>query len=234
MIDRDRLINKTAPYDIRLSEKQLNQLDMYAEMLIEWNSRMNLTAITEPEEIETKHFLDCLLAANLITKDDNVADVGTGAGFPGMIMKIFCPEAKITLIDSLDKRLGFLENVADELELSVRCIHGRAEDVGHVDLLRQSFTVTTARAVAPLNVLAEFCLPLTAVGGRMIAMKGRTAEDEIYAASDAIKLLGGIIENEYSFTLPDNSERDIVVIRKVSDTPEKYPRRAPVIKKKPL
>lgn len=234
MIDKERLLNKSAAYDISLSDNQLNQLGIYAEMLVDWNSRMNLTAITEPEEIETKHFLDCLLASRLITENDNVADVGTGAGFPGMVMKIFCPKAEITLIDSLEKRLGFLENVAAELRLNVRCIHGRAEDVGHAGSLRQSFSVTTARAVAPLNVLAEYCLPLTAVGGRMIAMKGKTAEDEINAASIAIELLGGKLENEYSFTLPDNSERDIVVIRKISNTPDKYPRRAPVIKKKPL
>lgn len=236
MINKERMKLKAEGFGIALSEIQLQQLDQYADMLVDWNSRMNLTAIVDPDEIETKHFLDCLLAAKLCKAGDKIADVGTGAGFPGVVMKIFCPEAEVTLIDSLEKRLSFLSNVGSELGLKMQCIHGRAEDIGHIGGLRQAFSVTTARAVAPMNVLAEFCLPLTAVGGRLIAMKGRIADDELKTAANAIEILGGSIEDEQSFVLPDadHSERQLTVVRKTAETPEKYPRRAPVIKKKPL
>ena len=234
MINKERMSKKAAAFEIELSQTQLEQLDIYARMLVKWNEIMNLTAITEPEEIETKHFLDCILTADLYNDDDSVADVGTGAGFPGMVLKIMRPNMRITLIDSLEKRLNFLNNVASELGLKIKCIHGRAEDVGHEDGLRESFTVTTARAVASMNMLAEFCLPLTMVGGRMVAMKGKTADDELKLAENALNILGGTIESERSLILPDNSERQIIVVKKSFATPEKYPRRAPAIKKKPL
>lgn len=234
MIDKNRMKDKAAQYDIAVSNAQIEQLDTYARMLVEWNERMNLTSITEPEEIETKHFLDCMLAAQLCRAGERVADVGTGAGFPGLVMKIMQPEIEITLIDSLDKRLTFLSEVGRELGLGMNYIHARAEDAGHADGLREAFSATTARAVAPLNVLSEYCLPLTAVGGRLIAMKGRSAADEVECARAAIELLGGRIAEEREFTLPDGSERQIIIIDKVNATPEKYPRRASAIKKKPL
>ena len=149
-------------------------------------------------------------------------------------MKIMRPEIDITLIDSLEKRLIFLSEVGERLGLHMKYIHARAEDAGHDAKLRESFTTTTARAVAPLNVLSEFCLPLTKVGGRLIAMKGRSASDEVDSARSAIELLGGIIVQEKEFTLPDGSERQIIVIEKTAVTPDKYPRRANAIKKKPL
>ncbi len=234
MINKARIKDKAVRFGIDLDEAQLSQLDTYAELLVEWNEKMNLTAITDPEEIETKHFLDCLLAAQYCKPEDNIADVGTGAGFPGVVMKIFCPEAEVTLIDSLEKRLTFLESTASELGLKMNYIHGRAEDLGHVDGLRECFSLTTARAVAPLNILSEYCIPLTAVNGRMIAMKGKSAEEELIRSKSALHLLGGIIESESSFVLPDGSERMITVISKNSLTPDKYPRRTPAIKKKPL
>ncbi|MBE6759951.1 MAG: 16S rRNA (guanine(527)-N(7))-methyltransferase RsmG [Ruminococcaceae bacterium] len=234
MIDRERMRAKAAQYGITVTDAQLEQLDTYAALLVEWNERMNLTSILEPEEIETKHFLDCMLAARLCKAGESIADVGTGAGFPGVVMKIMQPEIDITLIDSLEKRLTFLSEVGSQLKIGMNYIHARAEDAGHADGLREAFAATTARAVAPLNVLAEYCLPLTAVGGRLIAMKGRSAADEVESAMAAIELLGGKIADEQEFTLPDGSERQIIVIEKIAATPEKYPRRANAIKKKPL
>jgi len=234
MINKDRMCSKAEKYNISLSKSQLEQLDIYARLLVEWNEKMNLTGITEPEDIETKHFLDSLLAAQYCSNVDTIADVGTGAGFPGVVMKIYHPQAEITLIDSLEKRLHFLDTVASELGLGMNYIHGRAEDLGHVDGLRESFSVTTARAVAQMNVLAEYCLPLTAVGGRMIGMKGKAAGEEMFSANAAINLLGGKIEEEFTFSLPDDSVRQISIISKIVSSPEKYPRRTAVIKKKPL
>ncbi len=234
MIDRNRMRKMAESYQIEVTDTQLEQLDTYARLLVEWNKVMNLTAITAPEEIEIKHFLDCMLTAKLCKEDDNVADVGTGAGFPGVVIKIMVPELRITLIDSLDKRLNFLSEVGSELGLDMNYIHARAEDAGHSPDLREQFTLTTARAVAPLNVLAEYCLPLTARGGRLIAMKGRSASDEISSAAAAMEILGGKVAEEKEFALPDGSERQIILIDKISPTPEKYPRRPAVIKKKPL
>ncbi len=234
MIDRERMKNKAAQYGIMVTDRQLEQLDMYAALLVEWNERMNLTSILEPEEIETKHFLDCMLAAQLCRAGERLADVGTGAGFPGVVMKIMQPEIAITLVDSLEKRLTFLAEVGRQLGLDMTYIHARAEDAGHEPDLREAFDTITARAVAPLNVLAEYCLPLTKTGGRLIAMKGRSAADEVESAAAAIEILGGKTADEREFTLPDGSERQIIIIEKAAPTPDKYPRRASAIKKKPL
>lgn len=234
MIDRERMRKTASEYEIDLSERQLEQLETYAQMLVDWNQRMNLTSITQPEEIEVKHFLDCMLAARLIGEEDTVADVGTGAGFPGVVIKIMRPECEVTLIDSLEKRLNFLSEVGKTIGLGMNYIHSRAEDAGHAKGLREAFSVTTARAVAQLNVLSEYCLPMTAVGGRLIAMKGRSAADEAANALNAISILGGEISKEINHTLPDGSERQIIIIDKKSATPEKYPRRAKAITSKPL
>lgn len=233
MINKKRMKAKAESFGILLSDDQLSKLDLYAELLVDWNSRMNLTAIVEADEIETKHFLDCLLAAKMCSDDESIADVGTGAGFPGVVIKIFKPNARITLIDGLEKRLGFLKAVGKELCLDMDYVHGRAEDVGHMPEYRQKFSLTTARAVAPMNILAEYCLPLTAVGGRMLAMKGKT-DEELESASSGIEILGGRLSDKNDFALPDGSERQIIIVEKINDTPDKYPRRAPVIKKKPL
>ncbi len=234
MIDAERLAARLAEYGLTLSEEQFRQLDTYARMLVEWNEKMNLTAITEPEEIETKHFLDCLLAARLLEGNERVIDVGTGAGFPGMVLKIAHPGIKLCLLDGLDKRLTFLAAVCDEIGAECELIHARAEDAGHDSRLRERFDAATARAVAPLNVLAEFCLPFVRTGGRFIAMKGSAAADELAAAGNALRELHGNVKAAERHTLPDGSDREIIVIEKMEPTPDRYPRRAPAIKKRPL
>lgn len=233
MIDRGRLTEKAEKYGVRLTGEQLEQLDIYARLLVEWNEKMNLTAITEPEEIETKHFLDSLLLSKHIG-EGSVIDVGTGAGFPGMVLKIARPELEICLLDGLEKRLSFLDAVSREIGLKCRLLHARAEDAGHDEALRGKFDAATARAVAPLNVLSEYCLPFVREGGIFAAMKGSAADEELTTAEAAIRELGGEAGERYPYLLSDGSEREITIISKASATPEKYPRRAPVIKKKPL
>ncbi len=233
MIDSRRLQNRLEKHGIMLTDRQLEQLDIYARLLVEWNEKINLTAITEPEEIENKHFLDSLLLTKQISRG-RVIDVGTGAGFPGMVLKIACPQVELFLLDGLEKRLRFLDKVKREIGVECETMHGRAEDAGHMPELREQFDYATARAVAPLNVLSEFCLPFVRIGGSFCAMKGGSAADETEQAANAIALLGGEIADRSSYQLPDGSEREIVTVTKTATTAEKYPRRAPVIKKKPL
>jgi len=210
-------------------------LSRYGEMLLEKNQVMNLTAITEPDQVARLHMLDC--AALLGCADfegKTLIDVGTGAGFPGMPLKILVPSLDVTLLDSLGKRVDWLQEVADALALKqVSCVHGRAEEyaVKH----REQYDYATARAVANLSVLAELCLPYVKVGGCFLAMKSTDSEEEISAAKNAIKLLGGKIEKVWDYTVPttDITHR-VVIIRKISPTPAKYPRRFAQIKKQPL
>jgi len=234
MIDFSRFKAFLADYDLTLTDRQLEQLDIYAEMLVEWNKVMNLTAITDPQEIETKHFLDCLIASKHFKGDEKVIDVGTGAGFPGIVLKIACPSISLCLLDSLDKRLNFLDKVLDAIGADAKLVHSRAEDAGHDPRLREHFDISTARAVAPLNILCEYCLPFVREGGRFIAMKGSAADDELTAAQNAITETGGSLSLMKEYNLPDSSERAVLEIIKVSPTPKRYPRRAPAIKKKPL
>ena len=179
-----------------LSEEQYAQLERYAELLVEWNEKMNLTAITDPEGIAVKHFLDCLayLKWAKILEGAKVADVGTGAGFPGVVLKIARPDIKLVLIDSLQKRLNFLDTVLNEIGVKATLVHARAEDAGHDKNLRESFDVVTARAVANLAVLSEYCIPLVKVGGHFIAMKG-DGQKELTPAMNAISKLGGKFVN---------------------------------------
>ncbi|MBQ4313787.1 MAG: 16S rRNA (guanine(527)-N(7))-methyltransferase RsmG, partial [Clostridia bacterium] len=163
MINCARMCDIAAKYDVLLGDNQLSQLDTYAKLLVSWNEVMNLTAITQAEEIEEKHFLDCLLAARFINDGASIIDVGTGAGFPGMVLKIAQPSIRLTLLDSLDKRLGFLREVCDEIGADAEFLHLRAEEAGRLPEHREQYDIATARAVAPLNVLAEFCLPLVKV-----------------------------------------------------------------------
>ena len=210
-------------------------LSRYGEMLLEKNQVMNLTAITEPDQVARLHMLDC--AALLGCADferKTLIDVGTGAGFPGMPLKILVPSLDVTLLDSLGKRVDWLQEVADALALKqVSCVHGRAEEyaVKH----REQYDYATARAVANLSVLAELCLPYVKVGGCFLSMKSTDSEEEIAAAKNAIKLLGGKIEKVWDYTVPttDVTHR-VVMIRKLSPTPTKYPRRFAQIKKQPL
>lgn len=219
-----------------LSEQQLFQLERYAALLKEWNEKMNLTAITDEEGIATKHFLDCLafLRRADIKEGARVADVGTGAGFPGMVLKIARPDIELVLIDSLQKRLNFLDAVLRDIGVKAALVHARAEDAGHDESLRESFDFVTARAVANLSVLSEYCLPLVKVGGVFAPMKTAEVEGELSAAGGAIALLGGKIRETKLYEVPVAGKRSAVIIEKKAQTPKKYPRQRVKISEKPL
>ena len=218
-----------------LSEEQYAQLERYAELLVEWNGKMNLTAITDPEGIAVKHFLDCLayLKRAKLPKGARVADVGTGAGFPGVVLKIARPDIELVLIDSLQKRLNFLSEVLSEIGLEATLVHARAEDAGHDKSLRESFDFVTARAVANLAVLSEYCLPLVKVGGVFAPMKTAEVAEEIEGAKAASKILGGEIKAPEIYEIPAGG-RSVVFIEKKAATPAKYPRQRVKISEKPL
>ena len=218
-----------------LSEEQYAQLERYAERLVEWNGKRNLTAITDPEGIAVKHFLDCLayLKRAKLPKGARVADVGTGAGFPGVVLKIARPDIELVLIDSLQKRLNFLSEVLSEIGLEATLVHARAEDAGHDKSLRESFDFVTARAVANLAVLSEYCLPLVKVGGVFAPMKTAEVAEEIEGAKAASKILGGEIKAPEIYEIPAGG-RSVVFIEKKAATPAKYPRQRVKISEKPL
>ena len=227
----------TADFKVKLTDFQLSQFEKYYEMLVEWNEKINLTAICDPEGVAIKHFADSLAFFNYIDVPENssVIDVGTGAGFPGLVLKIARPDINLTLLDSLNKRLIFLNKVLSKLGLSAQIIHSRAEDGAKEKNLRESFDFSTSRAVAQLNVLSEYCLPYVKNGGKFIALKGPDAENEIISAESAIKTLGGKVSETFSFSLPKNGgNRSIVMIKKIKVTPDKYPRNSGKIKSKPL
>lgn len=233
---QNQLIAAAEAFDLPLTQEQAAQFSTYAETLVEWNKVMNLTAITDPQEIIVKHFLDSLLLFRACSLPENalLIDVGTGAGFPGLPAKIYRPDLHVTLLDSLQKRLNFLEAVCEKTGVEVKRIHARAEDAGREPALRESYDAACARAVAALPVLCEYCLPFVRVGGCFIAMKGPGLEEELQAAGHAIRTLGGKLESTAAFTLPDGSERRIAVIHKTAPTPKAYPRPAAKIKKSPL
>lgn len=233
---QNQLIAAAKAFDLPLTQEQAAQFSTYAETLVEWNKVMNLTAITDPQEIIVKHFLDSLLLFRACSLPENASliDVGTGAGFPGLPAKIYRPDLRVTLLDSLQKRLNFLEAVCEKTGAEAKRIHARAEDAGREPALRESYAAACARAVAALPVLCEYCLPFVRVGGCFIAMKGPGLEEELQAADRAIRTLGGKLESTAAFTLPDGSERRIAVIRKIAPTPKAYPRPAAKIKKSPL
>lgn len=236
MIDKNLLMQECLKYDIELTNDQIDCLDTFADVLVEWNEKFNLTAITAPDQIVYKHFIDSLLVLKAIDIKNNswLADIGTGAGFPSTPISIIRRDVKVTQIDSLRKRVGFLQHVSDNFNLKIRIIHGRAEELGKKDEHREQFEYVTARAVAPLQKLAEYCLPLVKIDGFFIAMKGSEYEVEIDNAKKAIRVLGGKIENVKSFKLPDSSVRNIILIKKISHTPAKYPRNSGKISKKPI
>ena len=234
---KDYILQATENFKFKFNEIQITQLETYYNLLVEWNEKMNLTAITDAQGVAVKHFADSVSVLNYvdIPHNSSIIDVGTGAGFPGVVLKIARPDIKLTLLDSLNKRLFFLQNVLGEINLSADLIHSRAEDGGRDKNLRESFDYAVSRAVANMNVLSEFCLPYVHVGGSFLAFKGRGAESEISAAKSAIKTLGGKIAETYNFALPfDGGERAIVQIRKIAETPNKYPRNAGKIKSSPL
>ena len=230
------LKNYLPDYADALSERQLEQLEKYAALLLEWNEKINLTAITDEEGIAAKHFLDCLafLRHVQIKEGARVTDVGTGAGFPGIVLKIARPDIELVLIDSLQKRLNFLSEVCRELGIKATLVHARAEDAGHDKALRESFDFVTARAVANLAVLSEYCLPLVKIGGVFAPMKTAEAESELSAAEKAIAILGGEVREVEHYEIPVAGGRSAVIIDKKSPTPPKYPRQRVKISEKPL
>ncbi len=230
------ILKEYIEHGVVLTEEQYAQLERYAELLVEWNEKMNLTAITDPEGIAVKHFLDCLayLKRVQIPTGAKVADVGTGAGFPGVVLKIARPDIELTLIDSLQKRLNFLSTILDEIGLKAKLVHARAEDAGHEKALRESFDVVTARAVANLAVLSEYCLPLVKVGGVFAPMKTAEVAEELEHAETAVKILGGKAEKPEIYELPIAGGRSVVRIKKLAATPPKYPRQRVKISEKPI
>ena len=229
---------------IELSDKQLEQFNSYYELLIKWNEVMNLTAITEFEDVCKLHFVDSISSAKYFdfkSNDFSLIDVGTGAGFPGIPLKIVFPHLHITLLDSLNKRLNFLNEVIDTLNLneegSIKTLHGRAEDysIAKEGSLRESFDIAVSRAVANMSTLSEYCLPYVKVGGRFIAYKSEKASDELSKAKSAIHLLGGKLESANEFLLPDSEvSRTICIVEKKENTSKKYPRKAGTPSKQPL
>lgn len=223
---------------IILTEEQIEQFLIYFEMLVEWNQVMNLTAITEYEEVMKKHFLDSitLIKAYDISKKATVIDVGCGAGFPGLALKIAYPQLQVTLLDSLNKRIQFLNAVIQKLGLEgVTTIHGRAEDYAKAGKLRETFDLVVSRAVANLSTLSEYCLPFVKVGGYFIPYKSEKVADEISDAKKALSLLGGQLEKQIEFYLPDTDYyRNLVKIKKVKVTPGKFPRKAGLPAKEPI
>lgn len=234
---KNLLQNYIKDYKITLTENQYEQFQKYFELLVEWNEKMNITAITDESGVALKHFADSLSLLNFvdIPQNSSLADVGTGAGFPGVVLKIARPDIKLTLIDSLNKRLVFLGEVCAQLGIEAELIHSRAEDGARDEKLRESFDFAVSRAVARMNVLSEYCLPYVKVGGAFCAMKGAQANEEFKESLNAINTLGGKLEKKYFFELPENGgERAIAVVRKVKNTPQKYPRQSGKIKAKAL
>lgn len=223
---------------VMLSDQQIYQFITYYEMLVEWNEKINLTAITDYDEVIKKHFIDSisLVKAVDLSKSQSLIDVGTGAGFPGLALKIAFPHLKITLLDSLNKRILFLNEVINALHLSdVETIHGRAEDFAKPDKIRERYDLCVSRAVANLTTLSEYCLPFVKEGGKFISYKSEKINEELDHAKKAIQILGGTLVDQIEFKLPDSDiYRNLVVIEKVNKTPKKYPRKAGLPAKEPL
>ena len=241
----EHLSSLSKKLNIELSKDQIDAFLKYYELLIDWNKKINLTAITEFEDVCLKHFVDSMSIVNAFSSFDEaqeflrgktLIDVGTGAGFPGVCLKILFPELNITLMDSLDKRIKFLNEVIKELSLKkITTVHARVEDAAKDAKYRESFDFATARAVASLPVLSEYCLPFVKVGGYFLPYKSEKVLEEISISSNALCILGGKIESEHSFSLPDSDlQRTILFIRKENKTPDKYPRKAGTPLKAPL
>ncbi len=223
---------------IKLTEKQQNQFLRYYELLTEWNKVMNLTSITDYDEVCEKHFVDslCIVKALDLTHVDNLIDIGTGAGFPGIPLKIVFPHLKITLLDSLNKRIRFLQAVTEELGLEeVETLHGRAEDFAKDSAYREKYQLCVSRAVANLAVLSEYCIPYVMPGGKFVSYKSGEIEEELNQSEKAVRLLGGKAANTEKFCLPGSDiSRSLVLIEKVKQTPKKFPRKAGLPAKEPL
>ena len=236
MIDKEDLRKGAESFGLALDETALDRFDRYAEALEETNKHLNLTAITDPEGIVTKHFLDSLSVLSVYSpkRSARCIDVGTGAGFPGSTLLIARPDLQMTLLDGTQKKLHFVDETLQSMGLYAKILHSRAEEAGQRSEYREQFDLATARAVANLRELSEYCLPFVKVGGTFIAMKSQKTEEEIAEAANAIHLLGGRIDTIHTFSLRDAGERTLILIKKVSQTPTNYPRRSKKIDTKPL
>ena len=237
----DFKIEEIAPYclefGVELTDDVKQKLNAYGNLLLEWNEKINLTAITEPRDGLYKHFYDCILffKHNEVPQGASIIDVGTGAGFPGLVLKIVREDLKVTLLDSLNKRITFLKDVIEKCELKdIEAIHSRAEEGGKNPLYREKYDIACARAVANMPVLMEYCTPFVKVGGRFIAMKGPSAKDEVALCDNAIKILKMEKPQIICEKLPNNDPRTFVIFKKISQTPPKYPRNSGNISKQPL
>lgn len=236
MIDQSLLKNEADVLSVFLDKIAIERMDRYAQKLVETNEHLNLTAITEPSEILYKHFLDSLtvLKAVELPPGARCIDVGTGAGFPGAVLLMARPDLHVTFLDGTRKKLSFIRDTLDELGFTADVVHMRAEEAGQSGKHREQYDLVTARAVANLRELCEYCIPFTRIGGIFIAMKSVRSEEEIAEAQSAIRLMGGRIDKILSFTLPQAGERTLICIKKISQTPAKYPRPSAKIAKQPL
>ncbi len=233
----ERIVPLCLEFGIELDEKKIEQLNTYGNLLLEWNEKINLTAIKDVDGVLYKHFLDCILFFKNVDVPQNVSivDVGTGAGFPGMVLKIVRPDLKVTLLDSLNKRLVFLNEVISTLNLQgIETVHIRAEEAGKSKKFRENFDIATARAVAAMPVLLEYCSPLVKKNGLFVAMKGPSAEEELSLCDNAQKILGVEKKSILKETLTGDETRVFVTFKKISQTPPKYPRKPADISKQPL
>lgn len=221
---------------MQVDKESFEKLDVYAKLLIEWNEKINLTAITAPDEILVKHFIDSMMLLKYadIKENGTLCDVGTGAGFPGAVVSLLRPDLKVTLMDSTGKKLQFVDCVVKTLGLNAEVVNMRAEDAGRKPELRERFDVVTARAVAQLNKLSEYCVPLVKVGGIFAPLKAVLSREEAQAGFGAVKALGASLASKEIYSLPDESEREILIFKKDSPTSAKYPRNSAQIAKKPL
>ena len=235
-ISKEFLKNVSYENGIELDELALDRFDMYASLLIEWNEKINLTAITQPDEIVIKHFVDSLLLFNCIDIQDGtkIIDVGTGAGLPGVALLIAKPNIDLTLLDSTKKKLNVIEDILEKLGLSAEIVHSRAEEAGKMPQFREQFDIVTDRAVSNLRDLSEYCLPFAKVGGVFAPLKAIGASEELESAKGAINTLGGEFCKIEKFMLEDCGERNIIIINKISQTSSKYPRVSAQIAKNPL
>ena len=224
--------------NINLTDQQKFQFERYFELLVEWNQKINLTAITEKEEVYLKHFYDSIapiLQGLIENQEIKLLDIGAGAGFPSLPMKILYPQLDVTIIDSLNKRINFLQLLAEELDIEgVHFYHGRAEDFAQDKHFRAQFDIVTARAVARMQVLSELTIPYLKVGGKLLALKASNAPEELTEAKNALNLLFSKVEDNFSYTLPNGDPRYITIVEKKKETPNKYPRKAGMPNKRPL
>ena len=232
----EKMQEKSKDLGVRFSVKQTEQFFEYMNLLIEWNEKINLTAITDPDEIILKHFIDSITILKELEDGSKLVDVGTGAGFPGIPLSIMNPSLKITLVDSLNKRLIFLQEVVNKLKLeNIEIVHARAEEFGQNKKYREQFDISTSRAVANLSTLSEYLIPLVKVGGKVIGMKASDAIQELNEAQKAIEVLGGTVEKIDEFNLPQSDiGRTVIIIRKNKITPNKYPRKPGTPSKEPI